>query len=349
MNKNIRTAAAIICFAVMAALMGGCGLKMLRENNIVEYTFVGDVLLYHWPAGRVYNAIQREKGWDAVVEYPFAKVREYFRGLVFCNHDGPISDRGARKFKDKDEKSYFQVSKKYAVILKKAGFTGAFLANNHIKDCGDKGVTETLANLKEAGVLPIGAGEDDSQARQPVIIEENGIKTAFLAYNLVPPFSVRAGKNTPGAAYADKKGIIEDIQKAKKSADIVAVNFHWGREMRQDWVMKKQDKAKVELARAAIDAGALMVVGEHSHAVEKIELYKNGIIAYSLGNFVFGASTRGGHKQSMILRVKAAPGGMVSYDVIPVMIYPKKAKYQPVPLEGAEKEAFMKKLENLSE
>jgi poly-gamma-glutamate capsule biosynthesis protein CapA/YwtB (metallophosphatase superfamily) len=346
---NLKKRFVFLWFFAGVMALTGCGLRFTSPEKTAEYTFTGDVLLYHWPAGIVYNKIIKEKGWDAVLDYPFEKVREHFRGLVFCNHDGPISDRGAQKFKDKDEKSYFQVSKKYAEILKRAGYSAVFLANNHIKDCGEKGVLETSANLKALGIHGVGAGKNMAEARQPVIIEKDGIKTACLAYDLVPPISVRAGDKIPGAAYADDEDIISDIKAAAKLAEIVVVNFHWGLEMRSDWQVKKQAKEKIALARAAIDAGARIVVGQHSHAVEKIELYKNGIIAYGLGNFMFGASTRDGHKESMMLRVKAGPGGVISYDIVPVVINPKTVKYQPVPMEDPEKAEFMKKLEALSE
>ncbi len=314
----------------------------------VTFSFVGDVLLDHWPISRIYEGLREKNGWEGVYSYPFAKVKPCFEGIVFCNLEGPLTDRGPRRFADKNEKSYFSVDSRFAESLKKGGVNVVSLSNNHIKDCGEEGVLDSIRNVTAAGIAPVGAGANAKEARKPVMLEQNGLKIAFLSYDLVKPKSVWAGGKTPGAAHADAAGVASDVAAARKTADLVVVNFHWGIEYRSDWIAAPPSEDRVKIAHAAIDAGAQIVVGEHSHTVEKIETYKHGLIAYGLGNFVFAAATREGHPVSMILKVRAGTKGVVSCQAVPVLISPRKTRYQPVPLEGKDLEEFAGKLGMIS-
>ncbi len=315
---------------------------------VATLTFVGDVLLDHWPIYDIYARIREKGGWDAVYEYPFKKVKPCFEGTVFCNLEGPLTDRGLKSFADKDEISYFYIDSRFTESLKRGKFNVVSLANNHIKDCGERGVLDSIRYLAGAGIVPVGAGANAREARLPAVVEQNGLKIAYLSYDLVKPKSVWAGENTPGAAHASAKEVAEDVAAARKTADVVVVNFHWGIEYRYDWVAAPPDRERVKIAHAAVDAGAQIVVGEHSHTVERIETYKNALIAYGLGNFMFAALTHEGHPESMILKVQVGSDGVVSHEVVPVLISPRQTRYQPVPLEGKAKKIFIRKLEKIS-
>jgi poly-gamma-glutamate synthesis protein (capsule biosynthesis protein) len=333
-----------------AVLLGGCATvkpPVKTEGPQVTLTLGGDVLLDHWPIRKIYKKIADPKDPNAVLDYPFLKLKPLFQGIVFCNAEGPLTDWGPQPFTDKDEKSYFSVPREFGKGLARAGFTVVGLANNHIRDCGSKGVLQSIQTIKSNGMLPVGAGADDESARRPVFTESNGLKVGFLSYDLVPPKSVWAKEKHPGAAHATLKEILADVKAARPLCDLLVVNFHWGVEFRHQELVKRPSAERVKIAHALIDAGVNLVVGEHSHSIERMERYKDGLIFYGMGNFVFGAATREGHPKSMVLQVDLSRKGVLAYRVYPICISPQKTRYQPYPLEGEEKEKFLKMFEGL--
>ena len=85
--------------------------------------------------------------------------------------------------------------------LADAGVHVASLAANHLFDEGAAGVRDTLAGLREHGVATVGAGMTLADARQPAILERNGLRVGFLSYNLVGPKASWAAANKAGGAY----------------------------------------------------------------------------------------------------------------------------------------------------
>lgn len=163
-----------------------------------------------------------------------------------------------------------------------AGIDWVSLANNHIGDAGDRGILQTRENLTEHGLDFGGAGKNASEARRPSLLEANGQTVAILAYDTIaPPYW--AGSDEVGSARMTAAAVKADVAKARKAgADVVIVFPHWG-------VEYKATASSIQraLARAAIDAGADMVIGAHSHWAGAMEVYEGRPIWYSLGNFVF--------------------------------------------------------------
>jgi poly-gamma-glutamate capsule biosynthesis protein CapA/YwtB (metallophosphatase superfamily) len=195
------------------------------------------------------------------------------------------------------------------------------LANNHAMDFGIAGLTDTQAALHNAGIATVGAGAYANAAHAPVIIERNGLRLAFLAYADVMPensgFDAHrwiATETSPGIAWADPALIRKDVGSAKLQADLVIVLLHSGYEINSRVSFDQRTEAQ-----AAIDAGAALVVGSHPHIVQAIEQYHGGLIAYSLGNFVFD-QYQGIENASIILRVVLDRSGVVSHDYVPVLI-----------------------------
>jgi len=163
-----------------------------------------------------------------------------------------------------------------------------------------------------------------SQAHQPVILERNGLRLAFLAYANVPVedggFDARTWIATdylPGIAWAYPELVKADVIAAKKEADVVIVLLHSGYEITTIIPGISQDQRLA--AYAAIDAGAALVIGSHPHFLQPIEVYHGGLIAYSLGNFVFD-DYQGIANDSIILHVVLTQAGFRSYEWIPVQI-----------------------------
>lgn len=161
-------------------------------------------------------------------------------------------------------------------------FDAVSVANNHSGDYGKEAFAEQLQILKEGGLPYFGGGMNFAEAHQPLILERNGLKVAILGYNNVELRSYEAGPDTPGLAWIELDQLAADVQAARAQADIVVVYPHWGYDY-MPWHAEDQ----AEIARVAIDAGADLVVGNHPHVTQPVELYNGRLIAYSLGNFVF--------------------------------------------------------------
>ena len=135
-----------------------------------------------------------------------------------------------------------------------------------------------------------GWGENIFEARRPRILEIKGVKVAFLAYTEVGegftytrvPHQWAATPELPGAAPVRADFLRQDVKTARGEADLVIVSMHWGKE----YDHRPTDFQKA-LGRIAMDAGADLVIGHHPHVIQGIEFRGRGVIAYSLGNFVF--------------------------------------------------------------
>jgi len=194
----------------------------------------------------------------------------------------------------------------------KAGFNVVSMANNHILDCGYDAMLETRKRLRAQGVKTCGVGDSLTDAREPAIVEVDGLSVAFLAYASVFPMGYEARVDRAGLApmrahtfwrdpfplllepgrhpvigtvadEVDLRHLAEDIQRARGRADLVVTSFHWGDQMRPYRLTDHEKRT----ARFCIDEGASMVVGHHHHAIRGMEWYKGKPIMYGLGHFVF--------------------------------------------------------------
>jgi poly-gamma-glutamate synthesis protein (capsule biosynthesis protein) len=184
----------------------------------------------------------------------------------------------------------------------------ASLAGNHVHDRGGEGITDTVATLKECGIVAAGAGASLEAARRPALMEAKGRRVALLSYNCVGPKQGWAGAKSAGCAYVcivshyemeaanpggppdaftfatpeTLEAMQADIEAARGSADIVIVSLHKG------LVHQPAKLAMYErpVARAAIDAGADIVFGHHAHILKGVESWRGKPIYHGLGNFV---------------------------------------------------------------
>ena len=155
------------------------------------------------------------------------------------------------------------------------------LANNHILDCGEKGLIETKKILKDNY---IGYAINDDIG----YIDIDGCKVAFLSFK--------------GWDFSNelKNNIKNNINKAKENnAKLIIVSFHWGEER-----VYSHNKTQEQIAHFAIDSGADFIVGTHSHCLQGIEEYNGKTILYSLGNFCFGANKNPADKDTIIYQQK---------------------------------------------
>jgi poly-gamma-glutamate capsule biosynthesis protein CapA/YwtB (metallophosphatase superfamily) len=146
----------------------------------------------------------------------------------------------------------------------------ANVANNHFSNYGAQGITETDQLLQSHGILTSGLG--------PVaVIDVRGIKFGFIGFNGV------------GRAI-DQVALKAGIARARQEADIVVVQFHWGKEYERQPMPDRgvpTPDDPVNIGHLAIDSGADIVIGNHPHWYQGVEVYKGKLITYSHGNFVF--------------------------------------------------------------
>ena len=186
--------------------------------------------------------------------------------------------------------------------LAQAGFGMVSLAGNHIADCGETGIADTIAGLDRHGVAHAGAGANLVAARQPAVVTVAGRRIALLSYNCVGPEFGWAGEDRAGCAYlpvatADGSPVAPnaplesvgeqafailrtDIAAARAQADTVIVALHKG------VVHTPARLAPYErpLAQAAIDLGADAVIAHHAHIARGIEFHCGRPIFHGLGN-----------------------------------------------------------------
>lgn len=234
-------------------------LGQLDRAELRTLLVTGDVI----PGRGVNMRMAQRRDWL----WPFARTAEFLRGadLTFINLEAPlpktcpILPNGMR----------FCGDQRFLQGIKAAGVDVASLSNNHIYNFGQQGFRETEELLTQSGIA---VAYESSIAYRAV----RGLRFAFLAYNGIE-------------RKLDRELIRRTIAEARANADIIAVSYHWGKE----YVAVPATDGKVapddprEVGRFTIDAGADIVLGNHPHWVQGVEIYKDKLITYAHGNFIF--------------------------------------------------------------
>ena len=209
--------------------------------------------------------------------------------LFLVNLESPITEH---RLPISEEKSALHQSPHaVARLLKDFGVDLVGLGNNHILDYGEKGLEDTLASLDAAGVAHFEAGFDLEEAASGHVVELAGLRIGFLAFMQRYPayqyeYPFYATPTRAGVVLAARNFMMPAITRMREQVDTLVVSFHFGREYRD--VNSKQ----LRMARLAVDLGADLVLGHHSHNLQGLEVYRGVPILYSLGNFVFPGAGR---------------------------------------------------------
>jgi poly-gamma-glutamate capsule biosynthesis protein CapA/YwtB (metallophosphatase superfamily) len=309
----------------------------MRSEPAVEMVAVGDILLDRGIARRI------EGGGPHIV---FARVRDVISSadLAFGNLECPLTDNCDRS----RQRISFRANPRYVESLTDAGFDMLSLANNHSMDCGSRGLLETMSNLKRGGLLWSGAGETRAEAEAPVILTLKGIRIAFVSFTAVaPPANATVRDGGPAVALLPSRAALaQAVASARRESEVVAVSLHWGAEY-----SSRPSGEQVDLAHAAVEAGADLVIGHHPHTLAGMELIRRpegryALIAYSLGNFAFDSPRWLGKRvtESVILRCRLSRRGLASAEVLPVVL----ENYLPRPASPREAQSILQRLSALS-
>jgi poly-gamma-glutamate synthesis protein (capsule biosynthesis protein) len=227
-------------------------------------------------------------------------------------------------------------------------------------DWGDEGLLDNLALFKKKGIKTVGGGRNIEEARQPAIIEKNGVRVAILGYCSVPQEGCTAGADKVGVAplrartyyetvdyqpgvapkiltipyEEDIEAMVNDIGMAKKAAHVVVVSIHWGIHFVPRVIADYQPIA----AKAAFAAGADLILGHHPHVPKAIGVHRGKVCFYSLGNFIMSAGRRphdaknkyygalvdddhpADTRRSLIAKAVLSPRGVEKISFLPVLI-----------------------------
>lgn len=262
--------------------------------------------------------------------YFFQNVKDIFTAddLTVANMEGTLTTSN-----DRQQKTFaFKGDPSYTEILTRGSVEATNLANNHSHDYGDQSYEDTIQYLEAAGITTFGYD-------RTAVMDVKGIKVGLIGI-----YELKDGLGR-------QQQVIDTIQKVKdQGAQVIIVSFHWGTEK-----SNIPDDIQKTLAHLAIDQGADLVVGHHPHVLQGIEKYQGKNIVYSLGNFCFGGNKNPSDKDTMIFQqtFTVENGELVEDDVtniIPCSLSSESGynNYQPMVLEGSEKERVLQKIEEFS-
>lgn len=243
--------------------------------------------------------------------YPFAKTADVLKeaDLTLINLEGPL----VKNCPLTNGGVVFCGDRRGVEGLVLAGVDLVNLANNHISDYGQKGLGETAEALVQNNVTPV-------TPEEIVIQNIKTQKIAFLGYGDINQ-------------RVNQEKIKAQIQRASSLADVVIVSFHWGTEY-----AAYPNKRQQELAHLAIDSGADLIIGNHPHWTQPVEIYRGRLIVYSHGNFIFDQMWSPKTREGMIGKYIFYENQLIDAEFFPVLI---NNAYQPDLLGNEEKEAFL--------
>lgn len=220
----------------------------------------------------------------------------------------------------------------YTGILTSSSVEACSLGNNHIVDYGEEGIVDTKAALDAASV---------AYAYNDIIAyytTDEGMVIAVVSASMI---------YEPN----DSQYLLDGVKEARaQGADLVIACCHWGVELDH----YPQD-SQVDLGHALVDAGADLVVGNHSHCLQGMEAYKGKIICYSLGNFSFGANRNPSRKDTAVYQqeftfVDGELQTDITAKIIPARIsgYNDFNNYKPIIAEGEAAERIIRDMNTYS-
>ncbi len=292
----------------------------IREGLVVEVeplvslVAVGDVML-----GRGVGHIIETNS----PSYPFLRTMDLIReaDVAFGNLESPITSGGISQ-------GAFSLRADPSVVegLAEAGFDVVSLANNHVLDYGEAGLLDTVDALEKVGILYAGLKRGTAEGLSPVVFDVQGLRLALLAYDDVAGYYEAADGELGGPARLDPASACEDVRRAAEEADLVVVSLHWGAEY-----LPAPDDSQREIARGLLEAGADLVIGHHPHVIGAVGSYDDGLVAYSLGNFVFDQPFSSETVQGLILYALLDGTGLKQVRLLPAYIEAGQPAVLPSP------------------
>jgi len=271
-------------------------------QNEVNISFLGDLC----PINRVEKLIL-DKTYDGFSDLTQILAKQ---DLVIANLECPLTDTN-RKIKKIGPN--LKANTGSIDLIKHLNISIAALANNHILDFGQEGMSDTLSLLRENGVNYVGGGMNIKEAKKPLIIDKNGLKICFI--NVCEREFNIARENYAGANPNEIFNTIKAIEENKNLVDFVILIYHGGAEY---YNLPTPNMQKCLRFYASI--GVDLIIGHHSHIVSGYEIQYSTPIFYSLGNFIFDWKNKPDFwNESIIVNARLKKGSEISFEIIPLL------------------------------
>ncbi len=246
--------------------------------------------------------------------------------LAVVNLETAVTTRGSAQ----DKSFNFRAPATAFTALRAAGVDVATMANNHGMDFGPVGLADSMRAAAAARFPTVGVGRDADEAFSPYMAKVNGQRIAVIGATQVLDDNLAsawtAGDGKPGLASAYQVGrLLGAVRAARRKADTVVVDLHWGKELSPCPIERQR-----QLAPRLVDAGADIVVGSHAHVLLGGGYLDNAYVDYGLGNFVF-YSGGGVTARSGVLNLTVRGRAVTKARWIPASI----SGGIPIPLSGA--------------
>lgn len=239
--------------------------KFGRGTSYFVYECTTDIPVVIHAAGDVMLG-RGVESWVAktTITEAFGKAADVFAGadIGFMNLESVLTSVEPSTGKS----IHFKGKPERVDVLQLLGVTHVSVANNHVDDYGRNGWADSVQNVTNAGIVPVGGYRNDGEI---VYAQAGKTRVALVAHD-------------DTIFRVDEEVLRTEIAEAAANSDIVIASFHWGVEYAHTPTSRQ-----VSLARGAIDAGADIILGTHPHVLQTVERYGDGIIFYSLGNFIF--------------------------------------------------------------
>ncbi len=252
-----------------------------KASNTLSMVMVGDCLIHRF----VYTDAKNSDG-----TYSFSKMFTLVAPLI-KNHDLAFYNQESiigGKALGLSAYPRFNSPEEIGQDMVNLGFNLVSLANNHTMDKGEKGVINSVNFWKtQPGVYYSGQALSKEDRESNIkVLEKNGIKYAFLAYTsvtngLLPP----SGKEYLTNIYSKEK-VQADIDKVKDEADLIIVSMHWGEEY-----TTYPNESQKKIAKELSDMGVNLIIGNHAHSIQPVEMIGDTLVFYALGNFIAAQDT----------------------------------------------------------
>lgn len=273
-------------------------------KNITSIVFGGDVMLARNVQVQQAKVNDYTRAWSGLAEV--------FRSadLALINLESPFSSQPPYPTAG----FVFRARPENIAGLQFAGIDIVNLANNHFNNAGPAGMNYTFTILSEHNIKYIGAGTSTVAAYQGLLVDLPAVKLGFVAqgYNAGSAATVAA----PGIAVFDLDKLATEIKNLRSAgADLVFVQYHGGIEY-----VRRPNQEQIDFARAAVAAGADLVVMHHPHWIQDLEIYQGKYIFYSLGNLIFDQNWSVPTTQGIVLRVTLQHRSLSNIEILPVVI-----------------------------
>ena len=305
------------------------------NSPTVRLAAVGDIMLGDMPACYGFGVMSTiDQGVSE--NYPWQGVRARLSqsDLRFGNLEAVLSDIGRNRLWLPS--LYMRGRPEYIEHVRNAGFDVLSVANNHMMQHGKGAFRDTVERLEQAAIVPVGQIDADTSGPRASVMNVKGLQLGFLGTSMRPE---EYRPHDVAYSIADEDTIVAAIKALRDRVDHVVLSVHWG-----DEYIRRPSGDQVTMAKHFIDAGASVVLGHHPHVLQGIQRYNGGVIAYSLGNFVFDMwmpDTR----QSIICEIFLSKNCVedVQYAAIEL-----DEHYQPCVLTGDRAERFGRDLDSLN-